>query len=118
MVPLPVLAADSASPPSKATTATATETSKAPEPRTLRAALDKIDARDLQPAMRSLDRSLEIKVGSNAPRRADQGTNTAKQSASFFKTGPGIAVLAAFAAGVSYALYSTSHDRIHSPGRE
>jgi hypothetical protein len=27
-------------------------------------------------------------------------------------------VLAAIAAGVGYALYSASNDRIHSPGRE
>jgi hypothetical protein len=39
------------------------------------------------------------------------------QSGSFFKTPVGIAVLAAFGAGVGYALYSTSNDRIRSEGR-
>ena len=39
------------------------------------------------------------------------------QSGSFFKTPVGIAVLAAFGAGVGYALYSASNDRIRSSGR-
>lgn len=39
------------------------------------------------------------------------------ESGSFFKTGPGMAVLAAFGVGVGYALYSASNDRIKSPGR-
>lgn len=38
-------------------------------------------------------------------------------SASFFKTPAGIITLVAIAAGVSYALYSTSHDRVKSPAR-
>lgn len=38
-------------------------------------------------------------------------------SPSFFKTPAGIITLVAIAAGVSYALYSTSHDRIKSPAR-
>ena len=37
---------------------------------------------------------------------------------SFFKSPVGIAVLGAFAAGVGYGLYSTQHDRIHSPGKQ
>jgi hypothetical protein len=40
------------------------------------------------------------------------GTN----SPSFFTKPIGIAVLATLAAGVGYALYSTQHDRVHSPG--
>ena len=35
----------------------------------------------------------------------------------FIKTKAGIAVLAVLGAGVGYALYSTSHDRIHSAAR-
>lgn len=38
-------------------------------------------------------------------------------SSSFFKTPAGIITLVAVGAGVGYALYSTSHDRIKSPGR-
>jgi hypothetical protein len=41
----------------------------------------------------------------------------ALQSGSFFKSSVGIAVLAAFGAGVGYALYSASNDRIRSSGR-
>lgn len=39
------------------------------------------------------------------------------RSGGFFKTGPGIATLAVFAAGVGYAVYSASNDRIRSSGR-
>lgn len=39
------------------------------------------------------------------------------ESSSFFKTKVGVAVLAAFGAGVGYAIYSASNDRIKSPGR-
>lgn len=39
-------------------------------------------------------------------------------SPSFFKRPVGIAVLVTLAAGVGYALYSTSHDRIHSAGKK
>lgn len=39
-------------------------------------------------------------------------------SPSFFKKPIGIAVLATFAAGVGYALYSTSNDRVHSPAKQ
>ena len=39
-------------------------------------------------------------------------------SPSFFKKPVGIAVLAVFAAGIGYAIYSTKHDRIHSAGEE
>lgn len=35
-------------------------------------------------------------------------------STSFFRTGPGIAVIAILAAGAGFAIYSASHDRIHS----
>lgn len=37
-------------------------------------------------------------------------------SPSFFKKPVGIAVLATLGAGVGYAIYSTQHDRVHSPG--
>lgn len=74
----------------------------------LRAAIEKIDSSDFKPTTSSR----------NAPRRAAQDTSAAKESPAFFKSGTGITVLAVLAAGVGYALYSTSHDRIHSPGKE
>jgi hypothetical protein len=104
LIPLPVSAGESTAPPK----ATATETPKPPETRTLRAAIEKVDTRDLKPTMTSRA----------APRRSKQDTDVAKESPAFFKTGPGIAVLAVIAVGVGYALYSTQHDRVHSPGKE
>lgn len=38
-------------------------------------------------------------------------------SPSFFKTRAGIITVVALVAGVSFALYSTSHDRVKSPNR-
>jgi hypothetical protein len=38
-------------------------------------------------------------------------------SPGFFKSGPGMVVLVVMAAGTGYALYSASHDRIHSAGK-
>jgi hypothetical protein len=58
-------------------------------------------------------RATELKV-----REArSQTTQADLESASFFKTPVGIAVLAAFGVGVGYALYSASNDRIRSAGR-
>lgn len=50
-------------------------------------------------------------------RAQNQGT-TSLGSSSFFKTKAGIITIVAMAAGVSYALYSTSHDRVTSPNRQ
>lgn len=49
-------------------------------------------------------------------RAQDKGT-TDLGSKSFFRTPGGIITLAALAAGVGYALYSTNHDRVKSPAR-
>jgi drug/metabolite transporter (DMT)-like permease len=51
------------------------------------------------------------------PQTPPAATQPDLQSGSFFKTKAGVAVLAAFGAGVGYALYSVSNDRIKSPGR-
>lgn len=56
-----------------------------------------------------------------APARAQTATGADKtefSSPSFFKKPAGIAVLAALAAGVGYALYSTQHDRVTSPAKQ
>jgi len=39
------------------------------------------------------------------------------ESGSFFRSRAGVAVLAAFGAGLGYAIYSASNDRIRSTGR-
>jgi hypothetical protein len=105
LIPLPVAADE----PERVPKAAAVETAKAPEAPTIRAAIAKVDARDLKPTVRSR---------TTARRSEQQTSNPATDSPTFFKTGTGIAVLAVIAAGVGYALYSTSHDRISSPGKQ
>jgi hypothetical protein len=57
-----------------------------------------------------------------APARAQapgpKSGTTDLDSPSFFKKPVGIAVLLTMVAGVGYALYSTKHDRVHSPGKK
>lgn len=48
---------------------------------------------------------------------ARQSTSTDLSSKTFFKTPAGIAVLVALGAGIGYALYSTSNDRVKSPAK-
>jgi hypothetical protein len=65
-------------------------------------------------------RALAIRhAGEMRTARAAQSTAAAPEleSGSFFKTPVGVAVLVAFTAGVGYAVYSSSNDRIKSPGR-
>ncbi len=64
-----------------------------------------------------------VQRGTAAPvlkeRRAQQPPEprTDLRSKSFFKTPAGLATLVIFGAGVGYALYSSSNDRIRSEGR-
>jgi hypothetical protein len=103
LIPLPAAAREPAG------ASTTSETAKSPEAPTIRAAIAKIDARDLKPTVPSR----------TTTRRSEQQTsNPAAESPAFFKTGTGIAVLAVIAAGVGYALYSTQHDRITSAGKQ
>jgi hypothetical protein len=53
-----------------------------------------------------------------APARKDQQGSTSTSSTSFFKTRPGMIALSVMAVGTGYALYSASHDRIHSAGKK
>jgi hypothetical protein len=79
----------------------------APEAPKIKASMEKIVARD---------------VAATAARKAvvreDRQAGSATGSTSFFKTGPGMVALAVMAVGTGYALYSASHDRIHSPGKQ
>ena len=62
--------------------------------------------------------ALEARAERGAPSaRAMQsgGGKTDLGSKSFFKTPAGVITLIALGAGVGYALYSTSHDRVKSP---
>jgi len=78
----------------------------APNVNTFRASMQTAVAREAakSPAARSARRAQQDKPSS--------------QSTSFFKTGPGIAALVVMAAGTGYAIYSASHDRIHSPAKQ
>lgn len=77
-----------------------------------------------QPAPRpglkaSIEPAVRAVVAKPAPAvkaQAQAGTDAKAQigSTSFFRSGAGIAVIAILAAGTGYALYSASHDRIHS----
>lgn len=49
--------------------------------------------------------------------RAQEQGKTDLGSKSFFRTPGGIIALVALGAGVGFALYSTSHDRVKSPAR-
>ncbi len=53
-----------------------------------------------------------------AAARTEQVTEGAPRSGAFFKTPAGVAVLAVMGAGFGYAIYSVSHDRVHSPGKK
>lgn len=57
-----------------------------------------------------------MKEGQGAQVPQGQAT-TDLRSGSFFKSAAGIATLVIFGGGVAYALYSSSNDRIKSPGR-
>ncbi len=64
-----------------------------------------------------------VALDTSAPTKAaakdeQPGTEDLRGSSAFFKQPLGIAVLGVLAAGVSYAIYSTSHDRIHSEVRQ
>jgi hypothetical protein len=91
LVPLPAIGAD---------------TKLAPKVKTIRASMQEVVAREVAkgPAVHSTTRA--------------QQKNPATESGNFFKTGPGIAALVVMGAGAGYAIYSASHDRIHSPAKK
>ena len=101
LVPLPVTAADKGKAPVK--------------PSSLREAASTIAPRDLASTQTGPGTQ---RIARPSARRSEQGSSSATQSGAFFKSTPGIIVLSTLAVGVGYALYSTSHDRVTSPGRK
>ena len=93
LIPLPAAAAGD----------TATKAPPAPK---IKASMEQIVARDVAatPARKTVVRA-DRQAGSTG-------------STGFFRTGPGMFALAVMAVGTGYALYSASHDRIHSPGKQ
>jgi len=74
---------------------------------TIQVSMERMVARDIASAATS----------SSVARRARQGQG-AGSSSGFFKTRPGMVALVVMAAGTGYALYSATHDRIHSAGKQ
>jgi hypothetical protein len=81
-----------------------------PMPRTLKAAVQTAAVRNAAVIAAPAPRT-------KAARKADQGS-TSKQSTGFFRTAPGAVALAVMVLGTGYAVYSASHDRIHSPAKQ
>jgi hypothetical protein len=102
MIPLPAGAADTVEQgrPAGLTTPTVS-----PTVRNIKASMNTIVTREIRAARPVA-----------APRA--QGSSPVAQSPGFFRTRTGAIVAAVMIAGTGYALYSTQHDRIHSPGKE
>jgi len=78
------------------------------KPQTIQAAVRAAAVRDA-----AVVAAPRTKTGSRAAQ-----SGSAKQSKSFFRTGPGAVALAVMGLGVGYAIYSASNDRIHSPAKQ
>ena len=92
LVPLPAFADGTANPP---------------QSHTLKASAARMVAREIAAAPAGPARVREMRQGS-----------TSTNSTAFFKSRPGIIALSVLAAGTGYAIYSASHDRIHSAGKK
>ena len=88
--------------------AAAAEKGSDPKPGPIKAAVAKIGRTGAMPAPAAR--------GTAAARR--QQSSGEGRDASFFKTKAGVLTLLVMAVGVGYAVYSTSNDRITSPGKE
>jgi hypothetical protein len=99
LTPLPLAAASGQ---------TATPASTSAKPKTMQAAVHAAAVREA--AVVAVPRA-------KSSARADQA-GTEKRSPSFFRTGPGVVVLAVMVAGSGYAIYSASHDKINSPAKQ
>ena len=78
-----------------------------------------------QPLRTSIAKHAAREVLAASPKTAEpragqtrQQRSSNPQSSGFFRSPAGITCLAVIAAGTGYALYSASHDRIHSVARE
>ena len=77
-----------------------------------------------QPLRSSIAKHAAREVLVSSPKRAEKSAaqtgaqRSTPQSSGFFRSPAGIACLAVIGAGTGYALYSASHDRIHSVARD
>ena len=92
LIPMPALAA---------------ETASAPKPTSARTSL--------QAAVRQ--EAAKLATATTVTRHDEQATSTTHGS-SFFKSKPGMIALAVMGIGTGYALYSAQHDRVKSPAKQ
>jgi hypothetical protein len=94
--------------------ASATEKASPGSATPLRLSVERLAAKESHRLIKDTsDKSLK-----GVPQQAGtQSPDPKLQSGSFFRTPAGVAVLAAFGAGLGYALYSSTNDRIRSSGR-
>lgn len=85
------------------------------------AASEKTPAPKAKATQTSLRQTI-AREAARTPLRSSAGSSRADQSntgsTGFFKSKPGAIALAVMVVGSGYALYSASHDKIHSPGRK
>ena len=87
-------------------------------------AADTAAAAKAQPLKTSIATHAKREVLASAPKHSGstaaraQAASNDPHSSGFFRSPAGIACLAVIAAGTGYALYSASHDRIHSVARQ
>ena len=92
-------------------------------------AADTAPAAPAQPLKASIATHAKREVLASTPRQATGASSTSARSGAraqsndphgqgFFRSPAGIACLAVVAAGTGYAIYSASHDRIHSVARQ
>lgn len=103
--PLPLAAA------SEPATAASAATPAAAKPNTIQAAVHAA-------AVREAAVVVAPRAKSQATAKRAEQSSAAKQKPSFFKSGPGAVALAVMGAGVGYAIYSASHDKINSPAKQ
>lgn len=68
-------------------------------------------------AQKAVAAQVKVAKPSLARAQSNTGTSTDLGSSSFFKSPAGIITLVIAGVGAGYALYSTSHDRVSSPGK-
>ena len=99
LVPLPLMAADRTAAPAQP----------------LQSSIAKHAAREV---LVSAPKASAPKAQARSAKQSSSAQRSSSAAGSFFHSPAGIACLAVLGAGTGYALYSASHDRIHSVARE
>jgi len=99
LVPLPLMAADRAAAPAQP----------------LKSSIATHAAREV---LVSASKASAPKAQAGSARQTSGAQRSGSSASNFFHSPAGIACLAVLGAGTGYAIYSASHDRIHSVARE